>query len=86
MKLSKSLNILSWVYMDLALFILAIIAKLLPVNAKLATRALETDMVIFLIGVLLSHLSKYYLNYEKEKYDKRRKAKSHSCSKIISTS
>ncbi len=67
MKLSKSLNILSWVYMDLALFILAIIAQLLPVNAQWATRAIQTDMVMFLIGALLNHLSKYVKRKEHER-------------------
>ena len=49
MKLSKSLSILSWVYMGLALFILLVVAKLLPVNAQWATRTLQIDMVMFLI-------------------------------------
>lgn len=67
MKLSKSLNILSWVYMDLALFILAIIAKLIPVNAQWATRALQIDLLMFLIGAILNHLSKYFKRKEYER-------------------
>lgn len=66
MKLSKSLNILSWVYMDLALFILAIIAQLLPVNAQLSNRALETDLLMFIIGAFLGIISKYVKRKEYE--------------------
>ena len=75
MKLSKSLSILSWVYMGLALFILLVVAKLLPVNAQLATRTLQIDMVIFLVGALLNHLSNYFKRkeYERILYSKPRK-------------
>ncbi len=67
MKLSKSLNILSWVYMDLALFILLIVAQHLPINAQWATRALQIDMLMFLIGALLNHLSNYFKRKEYER-------------------
>lgn len=65
MKLSKSLYLLSLVYLVTAIIVLISVVMLINIDSASATRLLQTDLVIFLMGAILSHSSDYCKRYEK---------------------
>lgn len=68
MKLSKSLQILSYVYMLVALFILAVAATFVDTDGVLATNAIQTDLMIFLLGAFLDIMARCVRSHEKWMY------------------
>lgn len=64
MKLSKSLRIISYIYMTIAFVLLFTVAMLMNIDSREATRILHSDLLIFVFGAGINYLSSYFKEYE----------------------